>query len=105
MSQTPFLIAVQLFPWEHVCFRSRYSVTAVAYLLISLSLPSNWSTCYNIKTLFGKLPRRRPEGDIRKKWEDNIKTDLGSNWFRIWPNAEISRTLFQFHSRENILIK
>jgi hypothetical protein len=41
---------VQLFPWEHPCFRSRYLVTAVVELLISLSLSSNGSTCNNINS-------------------------------------------------------
>jgi hypothetical protein len=41
-------VDVQFFPWEHVRLRSRYSVTAAVYLLISRSLPSNGSTCYNI---------------------------------------------------------
>jgi hypothetical protein len=48
LTGTPFLIVVgQLLPSKHVCFRSRYSVTAVVYLLISRSLPSNGSTCNN----------------------------------------------------------
>jgi hypothetical protein len=48
--KTPFLIVVvQLLPWEQICLRSCYSVTAVVYLLISQSLPNNGSTCYTIK--------------------------------------------------------
>jgi hypothetical protein len=38
-------VALQLFPWEHICLRSRYSETALVYLLISRSLPNNESTC------------------------------------------------------------
>jgi hypothetical protein len=45
---TPLLVViVQLLPWEHVCFQSRYSVTYVVYLLISQSLPSKWSICHS----------------------------------------------------------
>jgi hypothetical protein len=44
-------LAVQLFPLEHICLRSRYSVTAVVYLLITRTLPSNGSTYYNIVLL------------------------------------------------------
>jgi hypothetical protein len=42
------IVVVQSFPWKHVRFRNRYSATALVYLLISLSLPSNGSTCYII---------------------------------------------------------
>jgi hypothetical protein len=44
----PLIVVVQLLPWEHVCLRSCYSVTAVVYLLISWSLPSSGSECHNI---------------------------------------------------------
>jgi hypothetical protein len=47
--KTPFLIVVvQLLPWEHVCLQSRYSLTALVYLFISRSFPSNGSSCYNM---------------------------------------------------------
>jgi hypothetical protein len=47
--KTPFLIfVVQSLPCEHVCVLSRYSATALAYLLISRSLPSIGCTYYNI---------------------------------------------------------
>jgi hypothetical protein len=46
--KTFLIVVVHLLPWEHVYLRSRYSVTAFAYLLISRSLPSNGSTCYNM---------------------------------------------------------
>jgi hypothetical protein len=41
-------VAVPFFPWEHVCLRNRYSVTAVVDLLTSRSLPSKGSTLYII---------------------------------------------------------
>jgi hypothetical protein len=44
----PLLLRVDSLPLEHVCLRRRYLVTALVYLLISLSLPSTGSTCYNI---------------------------------------------------------
>jgi hypothetical protein len=48
--KTPYLIfVVQLLLWEHVCLRSRYSVRAVVYLLISRSLTSNGSAYHNSK--------------------------------------------------------
>jgi hypothetical protein len=53
-------VGVWFFPWEHVYFRSRYSVTAFAYLLISRSLPSNVSTCYNINHIQYVLPQPTP---------------------------------------------
>jgi hypothetical protein len=37
-----------LLPWEHVCLRSSHSVTAVIYLLVSRSLPSNGSICHKL---------------------------------------------------------
>jgi hypothetical protein len=40
-------VAVQLFPLEHACLRSRYFVTDVAETLISRSSPVNVSTCYS----------------------------------------------------------
>jgi hypothetical protein len=40
-------VVVLLLPWQHVCLRSRYSATALVYLLISWSLHSKGSTCYN----------------------------------------------------------
>jgi hypothetical protein len=48
--RTPiFIVVVQLLPWEYICLRSRYAITAVtAYLLISRWFPSNGSTCHNI---------------------------------------------------------
>jgi hypothetical protein len=41
--RTPFL------PCKRACLRSRYSITAVVFLLISQSLPSNGSTCHNMQ--------------------------------------------------------
>jgi hypothetical protein len=38
---------IQLLPRKHVCLQSRYLATAVVYLLIPQSLPSNGSTCHN----------------------------------------------------------
>jgi hypothetical protein len=38
-------VPVKLLPWKYACFLSRYLATAIIYLLISLSLPSNGSTC------------------------------------------------------------
>jgi hypothetical protein len=35
------LLLVQLLPWGHVCLKSRYSPTALVYLLIKNLLPSN----------------------------------------------------------------
>jgi hypothetical protein len=40
--KTPLVVLVQSFPWEHVFFRSRYSATALEYLL------SNGSTFHNV---------------------------------------------------------
>jgi hypothetical protein len=40
-----FCCCIQLLPWKHACLQSCYLVTAVVYLLISRSLPSNGSTC------------------------------------------------------------
>jgi hypothetical protein len=46
--KTPFLIFLfLLLPWEHVCLRSRYSVTVFVYF-ISWSLPSNGYTFHII---------------------------------------------------------
>jgi hypothetical protein len=42
-----FIISVHLLPWKHACLRSRYLATAVVYLLLSWSLPSNGSTCHS----------------------------------------------------------
>jgi hypothetical protein len=50
-----YSLAVQLFPWEHVYLWSRYLLTALAYLLISQSLPNNGYTCYSI-IYVGPLP-------------------------------------------------
>jgi hypothetical protein len=37
------------------------------------------------KILLGKLERRRPLGRSRRRWEDNIKMDLGEiRWGLIW---------------------
>jgi hypothetical protein len=50
-TETPFrFVVVELLQLEHVCLRSRYSVTAVVYLLTSLSLPYNGFTWKNIRT-------------------------------------------------------
>jgi hypothetical protein len=38
----------QSLPWEHICLRSRYSVTALVYLLLSRKLSTKESTCYNM---------------------------------------------------------
>jgi hypothetical protein len=46
--KTPFLCFCLQLSCKHACLRSRYSVTAVLFLLISLSLSSNASTCHNI---------------------------------------------------------
>jgi hypothetical protein len=48
--KTPSSVAVHFLPWEHVCLRSHYSVTALVYLLIWWSLPSNRSTYCSIYT-------------------------------------------------------
>jgi hypothetical protein len=41
-------VAVKLLPWKHACLLSRYLATDVVQLFISLSLPSNGSTCHNM---------------------------------------------------------
>jgi hypothetical protein len=47
--KTPFFCCCfQLLPCKHACLRSRYSVTAVVFLLISQSFPSKLSTYLNI---------------------------------------------------------
>jgi hypothetical protein len=60
--KTLLIVRLQSFLWEHVCLRSRYSVTAactcllrmcylaaeVVWLFVSRSLHSNGSTRYNI---------------------------------------------------------
>jgi hypothetical protein len=41
-------VAEQLLSWKHACLRNHYLVTAVAFMLIWRSLPSNGSACHNI---------------------------------------------------------
>jgi hypothetical protein len=40
-------VAVHLLQWKNACLRTRYLSTAVALLLISCSLPSNWSSFHD----------------------------------------------------------
>jgi hypothetical protein len=47
--KTPFrCYCIKLLPWKRACLRSLYLVTAVVYLLILRSLPSNGSTCHSM---------------------------------------------------------
>jgi hypothetical protein len=39
----------QLLTCKHACLRSLYSVTAIVFMLTSRLLPSNGSTCHNMK--------------------------------------------------------
>jgi hypothetical protein len=47
VQKIPFLCCCIQLSWKHASLRSRYVVTAVVYLLIPLSLPSNGSACGN----------------------------------------------------------
>jgi hypothetical protein len=38
----------------------------------------------------GKLQGKRPLGRLRRRWVDNIKTDLGFIWLRIGTGDEFS---------------
>jgi hypothetical protein len=51
------IVVVQLLPWEHICLRKSYLVTAFVYLLNSRSLASNESVCSNIQILLDKTDR------------------------------------------------
>jgi hypothetical protein len=47
--KSPFLIAVvQSLRCKHICLRSRYSLTAVVYFLVSRSLPNNRCSYHNM---------------------------------------------------------
>jgi hypothetical protein len=48
--KTWLIIVVQWFPWKYVCLRSRYSASALVYLLTSRPLSINGSVCYKINT-------------------------------------------------------
>jgi hypothetical protein len=52
-----FCCCSQSLPSNHACLRSRYSVTAVVYLLVSRSFPSNGFSCHNILFLTANFIR------------------------------------------------
>jgi hypothetical protein len=82
--KTPLLIVVvQSFPLEHVCLRSRYSVTALVYMLMSRSLSSNGSTCYNKYFTGVKLPAI----ECHAKVISNFPPYTGGAGFKSWSGA------------------
>jgi hypothetical protein len=66
------IVVVQLFPFEHVCLRSRYSVTSLVYLFI-LQSSSNGSTCYNI--VYAKY-------DVNNSNNDKSRAVMTTNQFK-----------------------